>query len=74
MDNNPLSSVRAAICAICHQPVLLNVAKADEDGDAIHEDCYLIKLGMTKRPIGSRAWDSSENLFTKHRRKQTLGN
>jgi hypothetical protein len=74
MDNNSLSSVRATICAICHQPVLLNVAKADEDGNAIHEDCYLIKLGMTKPPIGSRARTSSEALFSKRVGKQTLGN
>lgn len=72
MYNNSLSSVRAPICSICHQPVPLNDAKTDEDGNAIHEACYLVKLGMTKPPIGSHARKSSEGLFAK-RRKQTLG-
>ncbi len=72
MPNNSFSSIRAPICSICHEPVRLNDAKTDEDGSAIHENCYLIKLGMTKSPIGSRTLESSENLFAK-RRKQTLG-
>ena len=73
MPNNSFCSVRAPIRAICHEAVLLNNAKTDENGNAIHEDCYLIKLGMTKSPVGNQGRESSEGLPTKHRH-QTLGN
>ena len=53
MHNGSFSSVRAPICSICHRPVPLNDAKTDEDGNAIHEDCYITKLGMTSPPGGS---------------------
>lgn len=32
------------LCPICNEPVTLNTAKADEDGHAVHEDCYLDKI------------------------------
>jgi len=32
------------ICSICHQPVALENSKTDENGHAIHEDCYLQRL------------------------------
>jgi hypothetical protein len=28
------------LCPLCHEPVNLENSKADEDGQAIHEDCY----------------------------------
>ena len=31
-------------CSICHKPVELAIAKTDEYGRAVHEDCYLLKL------------------------------
>ncbi len=33
-----------AHCAICGHPVELERCKTDEDGDAVHEDCYVAKL------------------------------
>jgi hypothetical protein len=30
------------ICPICHEPVRLEEAKTDEEGRAIHEDCYVV--------------------------------
>ena len=74
MHNNSLPSVPAPICAVCHQPVPLNDAKADEDGKAVHEECYLVKLGMSKPPVRSGARNAIEGLFAKYRRKQSLGN
>ncbi len=68
MYNNSLSSVRTPICSICHEPVPLNDAKTDEDGNAIHEDCYVTRLGITNPPEGSSARDSSKILFMRHRR------
>jgi hypothetical protein len=47
MYDDELFSLRAPICSICNQPVPLNYAKTDEDGNAIHEACYLVKLGVT---------------------------
>jgi hypothetical protein len=35
------------ICRICNKPVSLELAKADEDGRAVHEGCYLLKLHPT---------------------------
>jgi hypothetical protein len=32
------------ICAICSEPVNLKTAKTDENGQAVHEECYLRKL------------------------------
>jgi hypothetical protein len=33
-----------AICPICHQPVDIANSKTDENGQAVHEDCYLDHL------------------------------
>ena len=32
------------LCPVCNEAVDLTVAKTDEDGRAIHEECYLQKL------------------------------
>jgi hypothetical protein len=37
-------------CAICGESVKLEESKADERGQAIHEDCYVSKLGGKKIP------------------------
>jgi hypothetical protein len=37
-------SRRLPICAICNEWVELENSKTDEDGQAIHEECYLQKL------------------------------
>ena len=42
-------------CAICGKPVSLESAKADEDGDTVHEQCYVLKMkgkqeGTERRP------------------------
>jgi hypothetical protein len=45
--SQPLRNV--LICSICHQPVAVENSKTensktDENGHAIHEDCYLQRL------------------------------
>jgi hypothetical protein len=35
---------RKASCPICKRPVSLERCKTDEDGRAIHEDCYVRKI------------------------------
>ena len=32
------------LCPICRKPVRLESSKTDEDGQAVHEDCYTHKL------------------------------
>jgi hypothetical protein len=49
MSSNELFPLRAPICSICHQSVPLSSAKTDEDGSAVHEACYLVKLGIAPR-------------------------
>ena len=34
------------VCPICNRHVVLETAKADEDGLAMHEECYLLKLRL----------------------------
>lgn len=36
-------------CPICNRPVDLESAKADENGHAIHEECYLLRLRMEQQ-------------------------
>jgi hypothetical protein len=41
------SEAYSPICPICHEPVRVEEAKTDEDGQAIHEDCYFASLKHT---------------------------
>lgn len=34
------------ICAICNESIALESSKTDEDGTPIHEECYLLKIGL----------------------------
>lgn len=42
------SSVRPKlpVCPICRESVALEISKADEDGNAIHEQCYVLRIGL----------------------------
>ena len=51
MCNNPQDARPVPICSICNLPVPLSNAKTDEDGRAVHENCYLIKIGVAKPAI-----------------------
>jgi len=37
-----------ALCPICDQLVSLELAKTDECGRAIHEECYVLKLKLER--------------------------
>jgi len=50
----------ASICSICNMPVPLSDAKTDEDGKAVHKNCYLIKLGLSEA-VSSHAKVSSQS-------------
>jgi len=66
------SSVQAPICSICNLPVALNNAKTDEDGNAIHEDCYLFKLGV--EAINDQRKVSGDSLLKTRHGKGQWGN
>ena len=42
---------KQATCPICQQPVSLERCKTDENGRAIHEDCYVAAACL------GRSWD-----------------
>jgi hypothetical protein len=43
----PWSTQRLPDCCICTNPVSLETSKTDENGQAVHEDCYVLKLCAT---------------------------
>jgi hypothetical protein len=32
------------ICSICNEPIRLETSKTDENGQSVHEDCYIQRL------------------------------
>jgi hypothetical protein len=38
------------LCASCREPLDLTAAKTDEDGQAVHEQCYVDKI-CEKQPL-----------------------
>lgn len=42
------------VCPICRESVALEISKADEDGNAIHEQCYVLKIGLKAATIPAR--------------------
>ena len=39
-----IRSLRLPNCSICNERVELETAKTDEDGKAVHEDCYVQRM------------------------------
>src|SRR5207302_8428645 len=39
-------TTRTAHCPVCNKDVSLEAAKTDEDGRALHEECYILKLHL----------------------------
>lgn len=39
---------RFPMCPLCDEPVELETTKTDEDGQTIHEECYVLKLSLKK--------------------------
>jgi len=42
--------IHELLCAICFQPIDLKKSKTDEDGHAVHEDCYALKMASLNQP------------------------
>jgi hypothetical protein len=34
------------LCRICGKPIAVETSKTDGDGQAIHEDCYVLKIKL----------------------------
>jgi hypothetical protein len=43
-----IHDVRLPKCSICNEPVEIKTAKTDEDGKAVHEDCYVGRMMRLK--------------------------
>ena len=43
-----IHKLRPPKCSICNEPVELKTAKTDEDGKAVHEDCYVGRMMRLK--------------------------
>ncbi|MGA8619791.1 MAG: hypothetical protein WB660_14895 [Candidatus Sulfotelmatobacter sp.] len=35
-------------CALCDKPVPLDTSKTDENGEAVHEECYVLKMRLKR--------------------------
>ena len=45
-SKKPSCGVKLPICSICGELVALENSKTDEDVIAIHEECYVLKIGL----------------------------
>jgi hypothetical protein len=49
------------LCCLCCDPVDLRTAKTDEYGKAIHEECYVLRMRMTRGMLWSSENPTSAN-------------
>src|SRR5215469_5262052 len=50
-------------CAICREPVNLETAKTNEDGDGVHEDCYVQNMIRTDPEFDQRVEFTQRGFF-----------
>jgi len=46
---------------ICREPITLEIAKTDDDGQAIHEECYVEKI-RGKIPPKPKRWKAFKGI------------
>lgn len=49
-------------CCICNAPVLLETSKTDEYGQALHEECYVLKLCVKEEWVVLKLWLKADFL------------
>jgi len=49
-------------CCICNDPVPLETSKTDEYGQALHEECYVLKLGLKDKWYVLKLWLNADCL------------
>jgi len=60
-DESPQHSENPTLlCRICNQPVLIETARTDSEGKAVHEDCYVHEINGQRRSWLSIATELSE--------------
>jgi hypothetical protein len=73
-----LIETKLPACALCNEPVQLETSKTDEDGKAIHEECYVRKLRSERPKMPTTLMPATLRLFFRdwylrsrpHRRQQ----
>jgi hypothetical protein len=45
-EKNPNESV--LVCCLCGKPVAIGAAKTNADGQAVHEECYLVEVQLER--------------------------
>lgn len=53
---------RLPLCCICNAPVLLETSKTDEYGQALHEECYVLKLCVKEEWVVLKLWLKADFL------------
>ena len=53
-------------CSICNQPVALEIAKTDDFGQAVHEECYVLKLGVESSRAAVQHAEQTQTLNIQH--------
>jgi hypothetical protein len=56
------STQRLPRCCICNVPVLLETSKTDEHGQALHEECYVLKVCRKEEYYVLKLWWRAEFL------------
>ena len=81
-QHHPISGnpQRLPKCCICSEPVCLETSNTDEYGQALHEECYVLKLCMRKKTEEEwhvfKLWlnaDFIHNSGTQHARSNQIG-
>jgi len=42
-------------CSVCNKPVELRTSKTDENGKAVHEECYVVKVTGKQPALHARS-------------------
>jgi len=53
-QNAPQKFKLSLLCQICGAPVPVETSKADAEGKAIHEDCYIKTMAIGSRVVKQR--------------------
>lgn len=66
MPESPLR--QTYFCWLCSQPIDLETCKTDECGQAVHEDCYVLKMALAN--ASTRVMETWHN--SSHTRKSVV--
>lgn len=51
-------------CSICNKPIAFEIAKTDDSGQAVHEECYVFKVGSGAAELRSNPQNADAQKFT----------